>query len=265
MLLLQVADLAAATPLTAAAALQLQEAPNLLDNLLLLPLLGHAAVTQQLPVELLPALNPAADHDSRTSCLQLATAAADLMAAQQQYGDRFGYLQYHAAAVMWQWFASGKHTFEQLTLLQPLLCQAAAGADTGVAAAAVLDQYGSSITVSLMHNIDSDQQLAAVAGGVQVPALFEHYKIDLFGTLLPLTKYPQLKPRVSQLADKAGKTPRTVSRTMGPHQQPRQQQLSSQPSSQLKNRPQLIAALLVLYLRKHGCQLHGCIQSCHGA
>lgn len=224
----QVADLASAAQVAAAAALRLQEAPNTLDIQLLLLLLGHAAVTQQLPLELVPPLNPAADPDSRACCLQLATAAADYMAVQQQYADRFGYLQYHAAAVLWQWFLSGKHTFEQLTLLQPLLCQhTSTTADNAAAAAAVLDQYGSSITVSLLHNLDDDQQLAAAAAGVQLPALLERYRIHVFGTLLPLTKYPQLKPRMVLLAGKAGKTPRTVRQTLSLNKVNAQQQPSS--------------------------------------
>lgn len=207
----QVADLAAATLLAAAAALRHQEPPNTLDASLLLLLLGHSAVTQQLPAELLPTSKPSYKSDLRSSCLDLAAAAADLMAVQQQYPDRFSYLRYHAAAVLWQWFGSGKHTFEQLTLLLPLLCPTTTPAAAAAApAAAVLDRYGSEITMALMHNIEDDQQLAAAAAGLQLPVLLEDYKIELYGTLLPLSKYLPLRSRVARLAEKAGKTPRTV-------------------------------------------------------
>ncbi|KAF6252289.1 hypothetical protein COO60DRAFT_542235 [Scenedesmus sp. NREL 46B-D3] len=126
--------------------------------------------------------------------MRLAAAALDVMSARQQYSGRCGYLAYQAPGWIWQWFGSGR-SFEQLLLLQPLLCprQAAASSDDEQAAASrkaaalqLLDRYGSSIMSSLLQ-ADAEQELQAVAGaaGSSTAALVDRWCWQVTATLYP--------------------------------------------------------------------------------
>jgi hypothetical protein len=198
--LVQIADAAAAATAAAAAAVRLEEPPTALDALLLQLVCAHAAFVQQLPADLLPTYEPC-ESDSKGSQMRLAAAALDVMAAQQQYSSRFGYLAYHAPAWIWQWFNSGR-SFDHLLKLQPLLCpQQQAGSDnisssSGDGAAAhtrskadalqLLDRYGSSIMSSLMQ-AEADQELQAVAdaAGSSTSALIDRWCWQITATLYP--------------------------------------------------------------------------------
>jgi hypothetical protein len=200
--LVQIADVAAAaTAAAAAAAVRLEEPPNALDALLLQLVCGHAAFVQQLPADLLPTYD-ACETDSKASQMRLAAAALDVIAAQQQYSSRFGYLAYHAPAWIWQWFNSGR-SFDHLLLLQPLLRppQQAGGSSSADGAAAhtnskadalqLLDRYGSSIMSSLMQ-AEAEQELQAVAdaAGRSTSALIDRWCWQITATLYPALTRP---------------------------------------------------------------------------
>jgi hypothetical protein len=196
----QIADVAAAATAAASAAVRLEEAPNTLDALLLQLVCGHAAFVQQLPADLLPTYE-LCETDSKASQMRLAAAALDVLAGQQQYSSRFGYLAYHAPAWIWQWFNSGR-SFDQLLLLQPLLCpqQSGGSGSTGGAdacasskadASQLLDCYGSSIMCSLMQ-AEADQELQAVAdaAGSSTAALVDRWCWQITATLYPALTRP---------------------------------------------------------------------------
>jgi hypothetical protein len=200
--LVQIADVAAAAAAAAATAVQLEEPPIALDALLLQLVCGHAAFVQQLPSDLLPTYEPC-EAESKASQMRLAAAALDVMAAQQQYSSRFGYLAYHAPASIWQWFNSGR-SFDHLLLLQPLLCpqqQAGSSGSSGEGAAAhasskagalqLLERYGSSIMSSLMQaEAEQELQAAANAAGSSTSALLDRWCWQITATLYPALTRP---------------------------------------------------------------------------
>jgi hypothetical protein len=187
----QLADVAAAAAVVVTAAVQCEEPPNALDTLLLQLLCGHAAFVQQLPADLLPTYE-LCEANSKASQMRLAAAALDVISAEQQYSSRYKYLAYQAPCWIWQWFVSGR-SFDQLLLLQPLLCPATAKSSSSsdldgskAAAAALLDRYGSSIVSSLLH-ADAEQELQAVAdaAGCSTVALTDKWCWQITATLYP--------------------------------------------------------------------------------
>lgn len=233
--MVQITDLASVAGAVAAAAVQQEELPDALDAQLLQLLCAHTAAVQQLPSDLLPSLCSGAP-DGKSGALQLATAALDVMAVQQQYSNRFAYLAYHAPAWLWVWFLTG-HSFEELLLLCPLLCTPAAAVGnrnkqyTGAAmqrvkaelgssrkaAQQLLQQYGGSIVTSLLHtSIDDEgqhsahlqQQLDAMAeaAGVPLEALYSEWRWVVYGTLYPMitTRTGPVAKRATEVAERLG-------------------------------------------------------------
>jgi hypothetical protein len=240
---LQLADLAHASTAAACVALQQEEPPNVLDAHLLLLLMRHTASVQLLPADALPAHAPgipgsgsssqagsSSDSSSaRVRALSLAATALDVMAAQQQYGSRHAYLQYHCRAWAKEWVAAAC-TAPQLLAISTIMCPSSgggsgalpssartldaaivtAGADAAEGAGStklLLQAYGSALSFwSIFYGATDELAVLAAAARLEEAALLQVYTHELCSCVYPLLKVPELKQATDRFRVKLPKT-----------------------------------------------------------
>jgi hypothetical protein len=235
----QLADLAHASTAAACVALQQQEPPNVLDAHLLLLLMRHTASVQLLPADALPAQAPGipvsgsnsqagSSNDgsrARVRALSLAAAALDVMAAQQQYGSRHTYLQYHCRGWAKEWVAAAC-TASQLLAISTIICPssgagsealpsstpaldaatATAGAHTAAGAGStklLLQAYGSALSFwSIFYGATDELAVLAAAVGLEEAALLQVFTYELCSCVYPILKVPELKQATDRFRNK---------------------------------------------------------------
>lgn len=237
----QLVDLAQATLATTCAALQQQQQANALDAQLLMLLLRHTASLQLLPKDSISSQgsgNTASGSSCSSSSVRLralrtAAAALDVMAARQQYPDRFSYLRYHCSAWAKEW-VSADCTVQSLLAVQVLMCPPAAGAQSdvllvgsslaleavtaatqaghapGPSASApdrsLLQCFGSSLVFwMIFYDKQAELSALAAAAGLEEEALLQGFKHELCSSLYPLLRVPELRPQVARFRQKVPK------------------------------------------------------------
>lgn len=242
----QLADLAHATTAAACVALQQQEPPNVLDAHLLLLLMRHTASVQLLPADALPAHAAgipvsgsnsqagSSGHGSsaRARALSVAATALDMMAAQQHYGSRCAYLQFHCRAWAKEWGAAAC-TAQQLLAISTIICPMVSGAGSealpssapalDAAAAApppgadategaggaklLLQAYGSALSFwSIFYGATDELAVLAAAAGLEEAALLQVYTHELCSCVYPILKVPELKQATDRFRTKLPST-----------------------------------------------------------